>query len=93
MRKAQLEHPRHRSLACSSILLVAPAQAGTWTAVHGGDNIHYYSADLVDASHAWVGGVTFIPPGSARLRGQRHHWAHELRRGATWEYSTSHQGR
>jgi photosystem II stability/assembly factor-like uncharacterized protein len=78
------------SLVAFLVLLVAPAQAGTWTAVHGGDNIHYHSVDLVDASHAWAGGVTFIPPGSAGFEDSAI-IGRTTSSGATWEYSTSHK--
>jgi photosystem II stability/assembly factor-like uncharacterized protein len=71
-------------------LLAAPAQAGTWKAVKGGDNIHYYSVDLVDAAHVWVGGVTFIPPGMAGFEDTAI-IGRSTDSGATWKYTSSHQ--
>jgi photosystem II stability/assembly factor-like uncharacterized protein len=71
-------------------LLAVPAQAATWTPVKGGDNIHYYVVDLVDASHVWAGGVTFIPEGSVGFEDSAI-IGRSTSGGATWDYSTSHK--
>ena len=71
-------------------LLVAPAQAGTWTTVKGADNIHYYAVDLVDATHVWAGGVTFIPAGSVGFEDTAI-IGRSTDGGATWKYTSSHQ--
>ena len=78
------------SLVMLFTLLAAPAQAGTWKAVKGGDNIHYYSVDLVDAAHVWAGGVTFIPPGMVGFEDTAI-IGRSTDGGATWKYTSSHQ--
>ena len=78
------------SLVMLFTLLAAPAQAGTWKAVKGGDNIHYYSVDLVDATHVWAGGVTFIPPGMVGFEDTAI-IGRSADGGATWKYTSSHQ--
>ena len=75
--------------AVSVLLLAAPAQAGTWTKVQGG-NIHYHSVDFVDATHGWVGGVTYIPPGQVGFEDTAS-IGRTSTAGSSWLYANSHQ--
>jgi photosystem II stability/assembly factor-like uncharacterized protein len=78
------------SLVVLFTLLAAPVQAGTWKAVKGGDNIHYYSVGLIDASHVWACGVTFIPPGMLGFEDTAI-IGRSTDGGVTWKYASSHQ--
>jgi photosystem II stability/assembly factor-like uncharacterized protein len=71
------------------IFLAAPAQAGTWSTVPVADNVHYNAVDLVDGSHGWAGGVTFIPTGQAGFEDSAI-IGRTVDGGATWEYATGY---
>lgn len=71
------------------MLMAAPVQAGAWTAVAAADNVHYKALDLVDGSHGWAGGVTFIPPGKAGFEDSAI-IGRTADGGATWEYTTGY---
>ncbi|OFW60308.1 MAG: hypothetical protein A2133_10115 [Actinobacteria bacterium RBG_16_64_13] len=67
-----------------------PAEASTWTAVQGAKNINYFAADLVGATHGWVGGATFVPPGQVGFEDTAI-IGRTTSAGANWQYSTSHE--
>lgn len=76
-------------VAAAIILSAAPVQAGTWTPVPAADNIHYHALDLVDGSHGWAGGVTFIPPGQVGFEDTAI-IGRTSNGGSTWEYETGY---
>jgi len=71
-----------------------PAQAEDWQPVSARDTarhaIHFHAVDLVDPAHGWVGGITYIPPGSAGFEDTAIIGRTDSG-GETWQYSTSHE--
>ena len=77
------------SVAASLGLLAGSAQASSWTVIPGG-NIDYHAADFVDASHGWVGGVTYTPAGQVGIEPTAIIGRTDSG-GSAWQYSTNHE--
>ena len=77
------------SLAVLLMMPVQAAMASSWTPIENSSNINHHAVDFIDASHGWVGGITFIPPGmvcfeDSGIIGRTSNV------GGSWEAATSH---
>ena len=77
------------TVTAAILLLASPVAAGSWSAVNGGA-IDYHAVDLIDASHAWAGGISYTPSGSVGFE-DTGMIGRTADAGSTWQYSTSHE--